>query len=486
MKTKFLWVLSIVAILTSCNQNEDVLQNVADELSTVTIVAGFSDEMQTRASYNEDDAADRCILEVRDADGALVGEQYTATGAGPYTFTVKLKVGEKYNYLLWADNGSSYTATDLTNITVAEGKIPGIAYHGKLEDQEASNMDITLTHAVAKVTLQTTGNVEADKALSVVMPMWSAFDVSKGTKKEGATQSDVTVSYTTQAIDNATTGAPQEVLSFYALVEQDLVNASVSYNGNSTTIENVPVQPDFRTVLKGDVGNVGVQTGTITVSLDADWGDKENQLFPQLKLKTTGSLTAEMIKAALANGNTTLVLTGEMNADDIQTLSAYAKANPNTISTLDMGRCTSTATEIPDAAFQEVSGLHSVILPEGITTIGSNAFSISTDGLTNIKLPESLTTIKESAFQFGKLTTIVIPKNVTKIEGYTFQYQQDLNPIIFKNATPPSFGTGVFRSLITNGAIHVPKGSKDAYVAKLNAVGATEEYWLSKITELAE
>lgn len=78
MKTKFLWVLSIVAILTSCNQNEDVLQNVADELSTVTIVAGFSDEMQTRASYNEDDAADRCILEVRDADGALVGEQYTA------------------------------------------------------------------------------------------------------------------------------------------------------------------------------------------------------------------------------------------------------------------------------------------------------------------------------------------------------------------------------------------------------------------------
>lgn len=479
MKTKFLWMLGIVAMLVSCNQNEDVLQNAADELSTVTIVAGFSDGMQTRASYNEDNAANRCILEVRDADGTLVGEQYTATGAGPYSFTIKLKLGEKYDYLLWADDGSSYVVEDLTNITVAAGEIPGIAYHGKLENQEASDMSITLTHAVAKVTLQTTGNVEADKALSVQMQMWSAFDVSKGAKKEGATQSDVTISHTTQAIDNATTGAPQEVLSFYALVEQELVNATVSYNGNSTTLENVPVQPDYRTVLKGDVGNIGVQTGTITVSLDADWGDKENQQFPQLKIETAGSLTAEMIKTALANGNKTLVLTGEMNADDIQTLSAYAKANPNAISTLDMGHCNNTATDIPDAAFQDVNGLHSVILPEGITTIGQFAFSIFEDGLTNIKLPESLTTIKLEAFIYGKLTTVVIPKNVTKIEDSAFQYQRGLKTITFKGTTPPSVNTA---ALPTDNAftLYVPKGCVEAYKAKLS------EIYKKYVTEIPE
>lgn len=469
MKTKFLWMLGIVAMLVSCNQNEDVLQNAADELSTVTIVAGFSDGMQTRASYNEDDAADRCILEVRDADGVLVGEQYTATGAGPYSFTVKLKLGEKYDYLLWADDGSSYVVEDLTNITVAAGEMPGIAYHGKLENQEASDMSITLTHAVAKVTLQTTGNVEADKALSVQMQMWSAFDVSKGAKKEGATQSDVTVTHTTQAINGATTGAPQEVLSFYALVEQELVNATVSYNGNSTTLENVPVQPDYRTVLKGDVGNIGVQTGTISVSLDADWGDKENQQFPQLKIETAGSLTPKMIKAALANGNKTLVLTGEMNANDIQTLSAYAKTNPNAISTLDMGRCNNTATYIHNEAFMDISGLRSVILPEGITAIGNNAFSNFTDGLTNIKLPESLTTIKLEAFAYGKLTTIVIPKNVMMIDVRVFQYQKDLNTIIFKGTNPPDIATG---ALPTDDSftLYVPKGCVDAYKAKISSV----------------
>lgn len=473
MKMKFLWMLGIVAMLASCNQNEDVLQNGTDEFSTVTIVAGFDDGMQTRASYDEDDAATRCILEVRDAAGALVGNRYTVTGAGPYTFTVKLKAGVQYNYLLWADDGTSYTAADLTDITVAEGKTPGIAYQGKLENREAGDMSITLAHAVAKVTLQTTGNVEAGKELSVVMPMWNAFDVSKGAIKEGAVQNNVTVSHTTaQAIDGATPAAPKEVLSFYALVEQEVVIATVTYDGNSTTLENVPVQPDFRTVLKGDVGNIGFQTGTISISLDADWEDKDNQLFPQVKIEPAGSLTTDMIKAALANGNTALILTGTMNDADIATLSAFAKApeNANAISVLDMGGCTSSATDIPRDAFRNIEGLHSVVLPEGITTIGVYAFSnTSISPLSSVKLPESLVRIEDDAFRQGNLTELIIPANVNYIGSGVFLYQKELTTVIFKGTTPPFIGDTALSISIANLKIYVPKGCVDAYKAKVRA-----------------
>ena len=77
-------------------------------------------------------------------------------------------------------------------------------------------------------------------------------------------------------------------------------------------------------------------------------------------------------------------------------------------------------TEIPGNAFQGCRNLSSVRIPDGITTIGENAFQHC--AFEAISLPNSLTTIGETAFgDCVNLKTITIPASVTKIGKSAFQ-----------------------------------------------------------------
>ena len=67
-----------------------------------------------------------------------------------------------------------------------------------------------------------------------------------------------------------------------------------------------------------------------------------------------------------------------------------------------------------------VCGCSTTIIPDSVTTIGSEAFS-GCKGLTNIVIPDSVTEIGEFAFYGCKnLTSIVIPNSVTKIGECAF------------------------------------------------------------------
>ncbi len=80
-------------------------------------------------------------------------------------------------------------------------------------------------------------------------------------------------------------------------------------------------------------------------------------------------------------------------------------------------------TAVMDYAFQNNSTLVSIVLPEGITTIGDYAFynSYSTSKLKSVTLPNSLKSIGTYAFDGCKsLSKINIPNSVTSIGTYVF------------------------------------------------------------------
>lgn len=106
--------------------------------------------------------------------------------------------------------------------------------------------------------------------------------------------------------------------------------------------------------------------------------------------------------------------------------------------------------------------LTSVVIPEGVTSIGVAAFE-NCNSLTSVVIPESVTSIGDSAFSnCTGLTNVVIPKNVTNLEDSVF-YESGLESITFLPETPPTLGYTVIPSTVST--IYVPSNSVDAYKA---------------------
>ncbi|MCI5797301.1 MAG: leucine-rich repeat domain-containing protein [Firmicutes bacterium] len=85
-------------------------------------------------------------------------------------------------------------------------------------------------------------------------------------------------------------------------------------------------------------------------------------------------------------------------------------------------------------AFSDCANLTTVVMNEGLKTIGENAF-YNCSSLTTINIPNGVTSIKNSAFRdCSQLATIIIPDSIIRIEGSDAFYScANLQPSITKN-----------------------------------------------------
>jgi hypothetical protein len=98
-------------------------------------------------------------------------------------------------------------------------------------------------------------------------------------------------------------------------------------------------------------------------------------------------------------------------------------------------------TSITNSAFQNNSGITSIIIPDSITHIGPYAFYYCS-GLTNVLLPGGLISLSSGMF-FGcsALENITIPRNVRTIGSYAFNYCTHLAGVYFTGDAPATDST---------------------------------------------
>ncbi|MDR1372996.1 MAG: leucine-rich repeat protein [Dysgonamonadaceae bacterium] len=149
---------------------------------------------------------------------------------------------------------------------------------------------------------------------------------------------------------------------------------------------------------------------------------------------TTGTLTW-----TLENGTLTISGAGEM---EDYSYPDYAPWNSNS-SSITTVIIEDGVTSIGDYAFSFCRSLATVTIPDGVTSIGDGAFEACIS-LTSVTIPNGVTSIGEYAFSScSSLATVTIPDGVTSIGKYAFSYCISLTSVTIPESVT-SIGHGAF------------------------------------------
>ena len=188
---------------------------------------------------------------------------------------------------------------------------------------------------------------------------------------------------------------------------QDGANGSNGQNGSSgTKILSGTTTP---TTSQGEVGDWYIDTQNKRLygpKTESGWG--------------TSFIT-------LGEGNTPQPQPQTISPDDYELINngrMLSKWKNKNFTSIDMqaDEVLRNVTDISNYVFQNHTNLTSIVLPEGLKTIGGSAFEGC--NLKSVVIPNGVREIGSYAFSKNKLTSVVIPNGVTKIDGAAFKENQ--------------------------------------------------------------
>ena len=123
-------------------------------------------------------------------------------------------------------------------------------------------------------------------------------------------------------------------------------------------------------------------------------------------------------------------------------------------------------TRIGSGAFSSSKALVTVTVPEGVKTIDLLAFA-GCSKLSSITLHEGLDTIGSGAFTgCENLETVILPGGLVAIKESAFGGCKNLQTLSVRSETPPRLASNVFKDVpVDNVHLIVPKGAIDVYKA---------------------
>ena len=287
IKRNIFAVLAAAVLLASCSQDELMTDTGHDGLVPVTLSAAVGDGVQTRATPDDGEAR-RCMIQILEKNEEEWQNAITNLKSNPasmnksvsdpsqFVIDVMLNPNKEYTFLFWADeDNGSYVVTDLQTVRLAEDKSTSIAWQGKTTWDKTKSTTITaeLTHAVAKVTLNSTTAVDNERPFVLSnLTEYNGFNVLAGTAN-----GDIV----TPGHKGTGTGASGDLLSFYALVksENQELKLTSGEGGGVVSIPNVPLAPNTHVVLKGDVQGAGWTTVNFTANVETTWGSTPTEII---------------------------------------------------------------------------------------------------------------------------------------------------------------------------------------------------------------
>ena len=214
---------------------------------------------------------------------------------------------------------------------------------------------------------------------------------------------------------------------------------------------------------------------------------EDNQDYEKIQIQAPANVLKNLNIVASVKVEGEGAETGSTNEPSfIMDTDTYGFDFPNFVTGINLPNCITTigSNDFFDKMSSIFPNLKTIVIPEGVTSIGERAFEYCT-GLTSITIPDSVTSIGDYAFHgCFNLTSVTIPDGVTSIGDYAFHGCYGLTSITIPEGVT-SIGRSAFSGCSGLKSITIPNsvtsiGNGAFYqctsLKTINYTG-TEEQW---------
>ena len=312
MKKIFFALASLLLLVTSCQQTDDVGGTTAGRPATVSVNIGMP-EMQTRA-YSDGETATQLQYAVYDKTSGTLSrlDAYTATEEihGSTHLTLQLITGHTYGFVFWAaseeapytvtfgDDGATMAA-NYTDVTANDENLDAFYAYKEFDVEGDLSVDVDLYRPFAQINVGTSDYEAASnigyaptQSAVTVSEVYSAFDLVSGDVTGEATAVSFGFGTIPGAVEEvAKEKFPVDGYDYLAMVyvlaskEQAVTDVTFQYRKNendaekSRTVGSVPMQRNHRTNI---FGQILTSNADLKVTIIPDYDD------PQFDLKLAG------------------------------------------------------------------------------------------------------------------------------------------------------------------------------------------------------
>ena len=283
-------ILTALLLATSCSKEElpgDENTDEPGQMQTYTFTVSpdltMEGDAETRSEGTQEEMPTRCFMQILGDNVSQDVQQGEPIENGSFTFSVKLP-NTTYTFLFWADNGSGDTPTDLREVQYTPETV---AFAARETDtpENIINKGVSLKHAVAKVTLQTTATTSASEGESIKVTTTCATIYNV----DNLSASSSSAHTATKTFDTSTDFAVNDnIATFYFLPQNETQSVDVEFHLLKQTIESVPLAANTHVTLQGDLSENNPKWGATS-----EYAQKQINYFFKQKDGTTSEGTLD-------------------------------------------------------------------------------------------------------------------------------------------------------------------------------------------------
>ena len=395
---------------------------------------------------------DNCYMSVSQENIELgwnsYGWVFTSTGNG--TYKLQIPEGESYydanQYVGCKTDGTDvlYTCTTGDNITWKLIDVDGSElymarkeFYNLLDEAEAAGQDIERFEVVyndkksslseiKKATEQLRNGLQLTK--NYVKPEWNNYKISFDATNEWSIYNESAlkcdVKNDSTSVLTATVTVTEDATLNYALERwYSDANCYMRVLVDGKEVRNIVDIIDGRNSRFNEMLSAGRHTIEWVVSSNGD-----GVLLKDVAVTNTPTISVNLLEPGSLGTEVlyyvdkvqdvrNLKIEGGMNDEDWKVINMMK----DNLFSLDLSK--TDVKEIKDSQFNGDNGwlfLHTVKLPEGLTKIGSYAFSSSC--VENVNFPSTLKSIGYRAFSSSPIAEAILPADCLELEGYIFEY----------------------------------------------------------------